>query len=288
MPDRLVLGYGYLGRRVAALWIERGDQVWAVTRSASRADQIRADGVTPIVADVTQCETLRGLPAVDTLLYAVGYDRTAEPSIHEVYAEGLRHTMQAVAATPRRVVYVSTTGVYGDAGGDWVDEQTPPAPAREGGAASLAAEGVLASGPWATRGVALRMAGLYGPGRLPYLDSLRRGEPIAAPRTGWLNLIHIDDAAAACDAAADAVSPPPVVCVVDDQPVERETYYASVAALLGAPPPTFTQPPPGSPRAARAGANKRVRNARLREALGVRLAYPTYTEGLRATLATEC
>ena len=143
MPTRLIFGCGYLGRRVAQRWLDGGDRVIAVTRREETAAAFRSAGIEPLVADVTHEESLADLPVADTLLFAVGYDRTAAPSIHEVYAEGFRRVLAAAPAGTGRVLYISTTGVYGDAAGEWVDESTPPAPARDGGRASLAAE----SGP---------------------------------------------------------------------------------------------------------------------------------------------
>ena len=284
MATRLIFGCGYLGRRVAERWRGAGDRVFAVTRSKETAERFAEVGYEPLVADVTNRESLANLPDADTLLFAVGYDRRAGPSIQEVYAEGFANVLGAMEGRAGRVVYISTTGVYGDAGGDWVDESTPPAPARDGGKASLAAEQALKAPPWADRSVVLRLAGIYGPDRLPYLAKLRAGEPIAAPRDGWLNLIHVDDAATATLAAAEAADPPGLVCVSDGAPPQRRDYYAEVARRLGAEPPRFVEPEAGSPRAARAAADKRVRNRVLTDELGATLAYPTYREGLAAII----
>lgn len=286
MAIRLLFGCGYLGLRVARRWREAGDRVVAVTRSAATGQRFADEGLEPLVAEVTQPGSLRNLPAADTMLFAVGYDRSAEPTIQQVYAEGFRNVLDALPRETGRVIYISTTGVYGNAGGGGVDEQTPPAPTRDGGKASLAAEKILAESPWADRGVALRLAGIYGPDRLPYLAKLRAGEPIAAPRNGSLNLIHVDDAATATLAAASVESPPSVVCVSDGSPPQRGDYYAEVARLLGAPEPNFVEPETDSPRAARAAADKRVANRLLREHLGVSLRYPTYREGLAAILGS--
>ena len=144
---RLIFGCGYLGRRVAARWRDAGDRVIAATRSSETAERFAAEGLEPLVADVTRPETLVGLPAADTVLFAVGYDRSAVASIHEAYAGGVRNVLAALPRDAGRFLYVSTTGVYGDAGGAWVDESTPIAPSRDGGKASLAAEEALAQQP---------------------------------------------------------------------------------------------------------------------------------------------
>jgi len=177
--------------------------------------------------------------------------------------------------------------VYGPAGGGWVDEETPPDPQRDGGRASLAAERALAESPLGTRSVILRLAGIYGPGRIPFLDHLRAGEPIPAPTKGYLNLIHVDDAAAVVLAAEEvAVSDGPrVYCVTDGHPVERGDYYREVARRIGAAPPTFVEPDLNSPRALRAASNRQVKNTRMLAELNANLAYPNYQAGLAAILA---
>jgi len=285
---RLIFGCGYLGERVAKSWREGGDEVMVVTRSESRASKFETAGFRPLVANVTDPQTLSRLPPAETVLFAVGYDRSAEPSIYEVYAEGFQNVLTALPESVRQIIYISTTGVWGSttgAGDGWVDEQTPTDPLRDGGKASLAAEQALRASSFAARGIALRLAGIYGPDRIPLLAQLRVGEPIAAPQTGHLNLIHVDDAAKVVVAASnrdDAL--PPVLCVSDGQPPKRGDYYREVARLIGAPPPTFVAPPADSPRAARAAVDKKVRNNLMRRTLNLSLQYPDYQAGLAAIL----
>ncbi|TWT48357.1 SDR family oxidoreductase [Botrimarina hoheduenensis] len=281
---RLIFGCGYIGMRVAERWKSAGDTVYTVTRRPERAAQLAAAGFEPIVADVVQRASLARLPVSHTVLFSVGYDRSSEASIQQVYADGVGNVLAALPDGTGRFVYVSSTGVYGDAGGDWVNETTAPNPQRAGGIASLDAEAAIAADPRGAEAAILRLAGIYGPDRIPYVAALRAGEPIAAPQTGWLNLIHADDAATTVLAAAEAQTAPGVVCVSDGTPPRRADYYAEAARLLNAPPPRFTVPEPGSPRAARAEADKRVRNDKLLKTLGVRLAYPNYRSGLAAIL----
>ena len=287
---KLIVGCGYLGGRVARRWREVGHDVAVVTRSSRQAAEFGRQGYRATVADVTRPETLTDLPVAETVLYSVGYDRDAGPSIGEVYAGGVRNVLAALPEGVGRFIYVSSTGVYGSADGGWIDEQTTPDPQRDGGRASLAAEQELAAHRLGERGIVLRLGGLYGPGRVPYLDRMRAGEPIPAPQEGHLNLIHVLDAAAAVLAADDvdlARLPelPRVVNVTDGEPVRRADYYGEVARQIGAPPPRFAPPEPGSPRAARAAADRRIRNDRMLAELGVRLAYANYRAGLAAILA---
>jgi nucleoside-diphosphate-sugar epimerase len=280
MADRLIVGCGYLGRRAAERWLAAGDRVHVVTRSEAKAKELRAAGFTPIVAEITNLDSIPRLPTVKTLLFAVGYDRGSSQIIEQVYAPGLANVLAKRSLTTQRVIYISTTGVYGPALGEWVDETTPTDPQRAGGQASLAAEQVLESSE--VEGVALRLAGIYGSDRIPFRKELEAGEPIAAIETGWLNLIHVDDAATVVLAAAEHPAPAPVYCVSDGSPVVRGEYYREVARLLGAPPPQFVAPPADSPRAARAAADKRVSNAKLLRDLAPKLRYPNYRAGLKA------
>jgi len=287
--NRLIFGCGYLGERVAKRWRASGATVHVVTRSTERAQQLADDGFQSLVADVTQPETLLDLPSAETVLFAVGYDRSSEHSITEVYAGGVKNVLAALPEDTGSFIYASSVGVYGPAGGEWVDERTSPRPQREGGRASLAAEQEVATHSIGKRSAVLRLAGLYGPGRIPHLDKLQIGEPIAAPSDGWLNLIHIDDAATVVLAAESWLGQgqeagPHLFCVSNDHPVVRANYYREVARLIGADPPRFIPPDPDSPAAARARASRRVSNEKMVQQLGVELAYPTHREGLAAIL----
>jgi nucleoside-diphosphate-sugar epimerase len=286
----LIFGCGYLGQRVAIRWREGGAEVCVVTRSAARADNFNKEGYEAIVADVTRPETLKNLPTADVVLFSVGHDRTVGQSIEDVYSGGVRNVLNVLPPSVQRFIYISTTGVYGPAEGDWVDERTPPDPRREGGRASLAAEQAVASHPLGANSFILRLAGLYGPGRVPFLKELQAGDPIPAPSQGYLNLIHVDDAAAtviAADRLPAFDDGPRIYCVSDGHPVERGEFYCEVARPIGASYPKFVEPDPESPRAARAAADRRIRNARMIQELNVKLAYPDYRAGLAAILETQ-
>ncbi|MCA9260984.1 MAG: NAD-dependent epimerase/dehydratase family protein [Planctomycetales bacterium] len=282
---RLVIGCGYLGARAAALWHTRGDEVHVVTRSPEKAERWNHRGYHAWVADVVATEGWQQIPEVDTILYAVGYDRKAAPSIDDVYVGGVLRTLRQFSKW-RRFVYVSSTGVYGTADGDgWVDESTPPNPQRPGGVASWHAEQALAADPRAGQAVALRMAGLYGPGRVPWSDALQRGDALAVEPEGWLNLIHIDDAAQIVAEATDweldeEVDRLAVYCVSDGHPVVRRDYYTEAARLLGVDAPSFAIVDPDSPAAQRARVSRRVSSAKLQKRRGYALHYPSYREGL--------
>lgn len=274
---KLILGCGYLGQRVAAAWRRQGQEVAALTRSVERAAEFRTAGLQPIVADVTLPQSLASLPPADTVLYAIGYDRASGRSQDEVSIDGLRNVLRSLPSAPRKFLYVSSTSVYGQSAGEWVEESSPCEPAQTGGTVCLAAEELLRSElPTAS---ILRLAGLYGPDRLlARAESLRRGEPLAGNPEAWLNLIHVEDAVAAVLACEERGQPGETYLVCDDEPVPRREYYTRLASLIGAPPPTFDETQP-----AKRGSgllNKRCRNRRLHDELNVRLTFPSYREGL--------
>lgn len=285
---KLIFGCGYLGSRVARLWRQQGHEVLAVTRSPSKAAALAAAAITPLVADLCQPDTLAPiaqLGEIETVLFAVGFDRASGKSIREVYAGGVARVLQALPAVSR-FIYISSTGVYGQAAGDVVDETSPCDPIREGGQACLAAEKLLRQSHLADRTIVLRLAGIYGPDRIPRAKELQAGRPIAAPASGYLNLIHVDDAAQIVLLAEAKASPPKLYCVSDGQPVLRAEYYTELARLIGAPPPQFSDPPADSPAAQRAASDKQVSNARLMSELSPRLLYPSYREGLQAIVGS--
>ena len=180
---------------------------------------------------------------------------------------------------PPRVIFCSSTGVWGDEAGEIVDENTPVHPSREAGRTLAEAEAMLAAHP-AGPGTSLRFAGLYGPGRLPRLDDLRAGRPLAADPESWLNLIHVDDAAQVVEAVADARSPSPLYVVADGHPVRRRDWYTRLAELSGSPMPRWDPTVPAT-----RGGDKRINPARLLAELPVTLAHHDALEALRELLS---
>ena len=277
---KLIFGCGYLGMRVARLWREAGEAVFAVTRSAERALELEAAGIGPIVGDLMGESQIRLPQGVRTVLFAVGHGRDSRYSIRDLYVGGLTTALNWTPDSAERFLYVSSTGVYGQVTGQEVDEETVCQPTREGGKSCLEAERLLQGSRFGSRSIVLRLAGLYGPGRIPRAADLVAGQAIDAPAQGWLNLIHVDDAARIVVLAEERAKPPRTYVVSDGQPVLRAEYYAELARLLGAPPPRFVHPPEDSPAAQRAGSDKRVNPRRMSEELRPELRYPNYRAGL--------
>jgi nucleoside-diphosphate-sugar epimerase len=278
----LIFGCGYLGQRLAARLGRDGGRVYGTVRSPARAEEIAGIGIEPVVADVLRPGTLDDLPAADRVFYAVGFDRSAGAAMRAVYVDGLQNVLDRLPTSVRRFVYASSTGVYGQTGGEWVDEESPTEPQHESGRIVLEAEGRVRA--WADRreasAVVLRFAGLYGPDRIVRRTMLERAEPIPGDPEKFLNLVHIDDAARAAAAALDADAHDRIYLVADDRPVTRREYYSLAATIIGAPEPRFEPPRPGSPESARDATNKRVANRWMKSALGVVLRYPDITTGL--------
>lgn len=280
----LIVGCGFLGLRVARLWREAGHRVAAVTRSAERAAALRDSGIDPIVADVMQPHSLAGLPQADVLLYAVGYDPRSSHSKRDVYVGGLDNVLRAGAARVERLVYVSSTSVYGQTDGERVNEESPCEPASENGRTCLEAEAVVrrhfrAEMINCRSAHVLRMSGLYGPGRLiARVEALRAGAPVTGNPDAWLNLIHVEDAARVVVACVERDVPGDTYLVSDDRPVTRREYYGRLAALIGAPAPSFCETASASTRTT--GLNKRCDNSRMRRELLPELIHPTIEQGL--------
>jgi len=276
----LIVGCGYLGRRVAARLLARGEAVHGTTRDPAKAERLSSIGIGPVILDVLDPVTAR-VPDCDRLVYCVGYDRAAGLPIREVYVEGLRRTLDRLGGSFDRFVYTSSTGVYGQDDGSWVTEESPAEPRHESGRACLDAER-LAVGRGAT---VVRLAGLYGPGRIIRKAAILAGEPIAGDPAKLVNLVQIEDAVAATIAALVVGRRGRVYNAADDRPIARRDLYTLTAEALGVSPPHFLGP--GTGESAREEANRRVSNRRMKEELGVVLDHPDAASGVAASIAVE-
>src|SRR5579872_1677020 len=140
---RLIMGCGYLGGRVAREWRAQGDDVFALTRSSEHAEQFLRCGLTPIVGDITESASLASLPTVDTVLFAVGLDRQSSYSQRDVSVGGLDNVLRQIQRHLPRIIYVSSTSVYGQNQGEWVDESSACQPDSPNGLVCLDAERLL-------------------------------------------------------------------------------------------------------------------------------------------------
>lgn len=269
MSERiLIAGCGDLGERVARLLLARGDEVYALRRRPPGHD----DGIRWLSADLTNPATLAALPErVNRLVFLPAPD-TRQPDVYRaVFLDGLRNVLDALdAASLRRVLFVSSSAVYGEHGEEWVDETTPPAPQGFNGKVLLEAEHALSSR--SVDSIVLRLAGLYGPGRMQLIERLRAGQ-VSVPRQPrhWGNRIHVDDAAAAIVHLLTLRDHQGTYLGVDDTPLPLDVLYDQVAALVGAPSVPAGPAPQGI-------GSKRLSNARLKAA-GFRFRWPDSRQG---------
>lgn len=282
-PHILIAGCGYLGRRAADQWQRCGAKVSVLTRSQSKAVQLAEAGFEPIICDLA-LNQIPSLPAVGTVLWSVGFDRSADRSREMIWIDGLRYLLGQLPSTVDRFLYVSSTGVYGSTAGRTVTESTVPQPAAESGRCCLTAERILQqtyseSGSSVSLTI-LRMAGLYGPGRLlRRISDLRGGVPVPGPAESCLNLVHVEDAVIAVTELADCRNVP-LLNVVNTGTLTRKEYYGELARLVDAPVPVFDES-----QALVRGGNKRV-VSEVRGSLDLPFEYDDVTKGLQNAVQT--
>jgi nucleoside-diphosphate-sugar epimerase len=271
----LIAGCGYVGSEAGARLVRRGHRVWGLRRSTAPMPE----GVEPIQADLLGPDLASRLPEVDAVVHAVSSDSRDPEAYETAYVTALEKLLLALPTRPRRLLYVSSTAVYGDAGGDWVDETTPPDPPDFRGHILLRGEALARAG--AQEGVVVRLGGIYGPGRTRLIERVRAGEA-RCPGGGplWSNRIHRDDAAEMLVHLLEHLAPAPVYLGVDDEPAPICEIYRYLAELLGASAPEI------DPGLSRDRTNKRCSSARIRAA-GFKATFPSYREGYRALIEEE-
>lgn len=280
-PRLLVAGCGDVGTRLALRQAAAGWDVHGLRRHAAALPA----PIRPVAADLAEPACPAGWPVgpLDYLVYAVAASRHDEAGYREAYVDGLRRVLGWLAQCgqqPRRLLFVSSTGVYGQRDGEWVDEASETRPDGFSGRVLLEAEAVaLGSGLPAS---VVRLSGLYGPGRRWLLDQVRQGYRVPAEPPQYGNRIHADDAAGliAFLLQADAAGQSLEDCYlgVDDEPAPLHEVVDWLRGRLGV-------TAEGEQRVARRPGSKRCRNTRAR-ALGWLPRYPSYREGYGALLGT--
>lgn len=285
----VIVGLGQLGSDVAGRLLARGEDVVGVKRTAPESNPIPEPNPAPEsvegrftfqLLDLTT--SAPDLPADTTAIVVALAPRARSVEAYDaLYRDGVGHLLTAVAAlpgTPPRILFVSSTAVWGKDGGETIDDTTPAVPTTGTARALLAAEdAVLAAVPEAS---AIRFGGLYGPTATMFVDQVRDGR-VTRP-SGWTNRIHRDDAAAVIVHLLDlpAASLPPVVAGIDQEPVLLSTVADFLADRLVVAPPTLDDAgrTPEEPHR-----GKRITAAALRDT-GFTYRYPTYREGYSAQL----
>jgi nucleoside-diphosphate-sugar epimerase len=289
LKDVLIVGCGDIGVRVARQVQQAGGNVIGLARSEASAGRLLALGIDPVIANLDDAASLNALPTAGKLIFYF-----APPPGGGPFDSRMRNFCQAVDSgqVPAKIVYISTSGVYGDCRGEWVTEQTPINPQTSRAQRRADAEATLSE--WARRHalpvVILRVTGIYGPGRLP-LARVQQGHPILreeeSPPT---NRIHADDLADVCIRAAEKAVDGDIFNVSDGQPGTMTQYFNTVCDLLGLP-----RLPQIDMQEARQVMNpmmlsyltetRRMDNRKMMEQLDVTLMYPDLSSGLKNVIA---
>ena len=276
----LSFGHGYSAQALARLLLPLGWRVIGTTRSDQKAKQLEQDGITPVFwpgADMRD-----HIAQASHILVSAGPDGSGDPV--------LAQCCDAIANRAKDLTwvgYLSTTGVYGDHQGGWVDEKTPLTPSTKRGTARMKAEAEWQS----VSGLPLhifRLAGIYGPGRGPF-EKVRNGTARRIVKDGQVfSRIHVEDIAKVLMASIICPDPGAVYNLCDDDPAPPQDVIGYAAQLLNLPvPPEIAFEDADLTPMARSfyAESKRVRNDRIKDELNVRLSFPTYREGLQAMLA---
>ncbi len=287
MNSLLIVGCGFVGNellrqcRLANTQLANQRQVFALTRTDARSDELRTAGAIPIIGHWLDAATLSALPKVDTILVSVPHREDFGLGVAS-HVEGLKNLLHCQPSV-RKVIYLSTTGVYGDAH-DEVDELTPTQPTRFGPQIAVAAEEWLMKHLAAPQLAIIRLAGIYGTGRIPLASKLKSGEALQVPQAGWLNLVHVADIATMLLRVSDQDLTQSLYVFSDGNPVPRMDFYQTLAMLCGVDEPKFAEADPNATRSQRAG-KKRVNPQRLIDELKLTLRYASYKDGLAASIS---
>lgn len=294
MPSPVfIVGCGYVGERVAAELRHQDHHrtLLAMARTPLRAQQSLTLGLEPVRGDLDQADTLLDLPTTDATIFYF-----APPPNEGAEDPRMSHFLAAMGeALPLRVVLISTTGVYGNCDGAWIDETHPAEPQAERAKRRRSAETQLQA--WSEKTAVdiaiLRVPGIYGPDRLP-LARIEKGTPVLAEQESpWSNRIHVDDLVTTCIAAAEPDAPTGIFNVSDGHPSTMTDYFKRIARAANLP-----LPPEISMEEARRtlspgmlsylAESKRLDITRMKDELGIEPAWPDLDHALMHILHGSC
>lgn len=270
----LIAGCGDLGTEVGLRLAARGERVVGWRRSAD----LLPPGIEGVSADLT-----RQLPPIpqntDVVVLATAAGDRSEAAYRSAYVDATGNVLDALerdGVQPRRILFVSSTAVYGNVDGGWVTEESPATSTAPTAMLVRDAEQVLLGR--SDRGMVLRLSGIYGPGRTRLIDQVKGGTAVLPAQTQWTNRIHRDDAAAAVvHLTMDLEDPAPIYLGSDECPVDLGEVLRFLAAELGVP-----ELPVGATSSSRGGARRA--DSSLLRSTGFSFTYPTYREGYLAVL----
>lgn len=279
MARALIAGCGYVGSALASMLVDDGHEVWGIRRNPAALPP----GVHPLPLDLADPAALAGLPPrLDFVAFTATADAFTDDAYRRAYVDAPRNLLAALAAqgqSPKRVVFTSSTSVYGQEDGEWVDETSPTEPAGFSGARMLEGERAFLGGPYPAS--VLRLGGIYGPGRTSVLDKVRSGQAECPSGPSWTNRIHRDDAAGALRHVLSLPDAAPAYLCVDREPAELCAIYRWLAARLALPAPPVVADAADARRRTRS--NKRCSSALL-AASGYAFRYPSFREGFQSLI----
>lgn len=285
----LIVGCGYVGLPLGAELARRGHEVFGVRRNVGAAHELTQRDITPVIADITQPETLAKIPGpFDWVVNTVSSTKGGVEDYRAVYLEGTRHLITwAASQGVQKFLYTSSTSVYAQTDGSSVTEESATEPESPTSELLVATERLLLDAARQDNfpAVILRVAGIYGPERGHLFHQYLRGEArLAGDGSRLINMIHRDDVVAGIIAALERGRAGEIYNVADDEPVTQQEFFLWLSQQLGRP-----MPPPAS-EAELAGrkrglTQKRVLNGRLRAELKCELKFPTYRQGYTAEMA---
>ena len=288
----LIIGTGYIGLPLGAELVRRGHDVSGLRRNASGASALQAAGIHPMIADITQAADVAKLPNdFDWVVNSVASGGGSAEDYRKVYREGMRNLIEWLAPGRRdvggpRLIYTSSTSVYGQNDGSLVDEKSPVQPASETAHVLLETERLLLNAARQKNfaAVVLRVAGIYGPERGYWFKQFVNGEArLDGNGSRFLNMIHRDDVIGCIIAALEHGATGEIYNAVDDEPVRQADFFSWLASSLKKPMPAAAA---GSVEAARKRGitNKRISNHKLKTQLSYSFKYPTFREGFATAL----
>lgn len=284
----LIIGCGYVGLSLGGALVRAGHEVLGMRRGVVGAEELRAHGVTPVIADITRREDLEKIPGpFDWVVNTVSSTKGGVEEYQAVYLEATRHIIEWLSARPpQKYLYTGSTSVYGQTDGAWVTEESPTAPTGETSRVLVDTEELLLQAAREKNfpAVILRVAGIYGPGRGHLFQQYLRGEArLAGDGSRLINMIHRDDVVRASVAVLERGPAGRIYNVADDEPVTQQEFFTWLSSQLARP-----MPPAASAeenvRRKRGLTHKRVSNRRLREELQCELNYPTFRQGYAAEI----
>jgi len=280
MARVLIAGCGYTGIALGMQLASEEHTVWGLRR---RAELLPA-AIHPLKADLCDPNSLALIPPkLDFVFYTAAAERTDDASYQAAYVTGIHNLLNQLSQSHqplRRIFFTSSTAVYAQTGGEWVDETSETLPREFSGRRLLEGEELLLKGPFAA--TVVRMAGIYGPGRTRLIDEVRRGEAVCQTAgLRYTNRIHRDDCAGVLQHLMRLSSPETLYLGTDSEPAEQAEVLCWLAKRLGVLPSCSES---RTPSGRESKSNKRCRNSRLVQS-GYSFLYPTFREGYEAILA---